>query len=220
MAKKYFRLKIFQGNVSWVTQPIEAEVGDRLRRVLLPTAAASAFGATIKALMSSQYQNFKVYFPAERRDGADISSIQSSRVISQVDAAGADRPEKRPSPQNDKIGLASSDETTSSDDRSTASHSSRVLSSLQRLPLTGIAHGSAVHVAHSALRQQFFGRRAAPRTSKPGVFYMSGPIAFAGPLGGCRAEVRGEYDPVERKWTEVRVSLIDAHRFKQEPLRP
>jgi len=209
--------KISWLNISWESKPIETEVGDRLRKVLLPTAAASALGAAITTSLINQYHNLKIY--TDHKDGTNITTVQSKKAISQVHSAHAGEEENESSPANDKVGVPSSNVTASSEDRSPVSQSSRFLSSLQRFPYAGIAQGGPIQAAHFTLKQQLFRRGASPRTSKPGVFYMAGPISFAGPHGGCRAEVRGEYDPQERKWTEVKVSLIDAHRFKQGPPR-
>lgn len=78
---------------------------------------------------------------------------------------------------------------------------------------------SDFYVAYLAFNLQLMRNRALQRKVPPrGVFYISGPLGIRGPRGECRLDVRGEYDPAEKKWHSLTAELRDIRQRQQSPL--
>jgi hypothetical protein len=204
------RLQITPASISLVSKPMDAETGDRMRRVLFPRAAAEAvfLDLTDRAV---HFKNWLIdLFPkspspssTETQDHAESGSIDSKLDTSRL--PGVDKPP----PQSGKIGLGSVAEASSADQPPTNSHRSWILSSLQKLPLLRLTPES-----WATLRKRYLAKRQSLRRTPPrGVFYFTGPLSLEGPDGWCRYHIIAEYDPVRPGWTKVACRLTDGSRL-------
>lgn len=98
-------------------------------------------------------------------------------------------------------------------------HHSSIIPSLHRLLLPGLGPGSDLHLALMAFKWRL--RDCLARDSpvpQRGSFFMYGVVGINGPKGFCRVDVKGEYNPATRNWSNVSMQLKDLHPYKQRPL--
>ncbi|EPS26055.1 hypothetical protein PDE_00991 [Penicillium oxalicum 114-2] len=204
-------IEIDDEGVSWVTKPLDPDVGDRIQSAMKPIHVALAIKDAytllvrrkIARLLSSEPQPVD---PLEELKGRFILSHGAPSTINTREQS---RPDSSISEQPSQNILPNAEPEL---------HPSSIISSLQRLPLPDLGPGSDLQLASMAFRLRMDEYEAlSPRSPRRGTFVISGPVGVKGPEGFCRFEVRGEYDPVSSTWRTVEMELRDANPRSQRP---
>lgn len=208
------RLEIKNDGISWVTKPMDPEIGDRLQTFMKPLHVALAIRDAYLVLFLRQLNRFRkpAGEPLEALDLLKNPSVTSGNEggnwIGQQDESKLQPPlidglkENMP-PSSENINY----------------HPSSLISLLQRLPLPDLGPGSDLHLASQAFKLRLNHERAQiPGSARRGAFFIAGPIGLKGPNGFCRFEVRGEYDPNKREWRTVEMTLKDLNMRRQRAL--
>ncbi|CAL5868831.1 uncharacterized protein PFLUO_LOCUS3058 [Penicillium psychrofluorescens] len=198
--------------ISWVSKPLDPEMGDRLQSYMKPVHVALAIKDAYMLVLKRQWARFTdpegqaldvVEGLSEGRlspNGENLDAVQ------QRESPGLPMPDglqDNPAPSSDKA----------------ISHPSSILSSLQRLPLPNLGPGSDLYLASMAFKLRLSDYRSrTPRTPRRGTFFISGPVGLKGPNGFCRFEVKGEYDPATGQWRTVDLLLKDLNFRRQRAL--
>lgn len=206
-------LEITDDGVSWVTKPLDPDMGDRLQTFMKPVHVALAIKDAYLVLLRRQWDRLKnpQGQPADALEllGKDhvLSSKEKLNPLISQEQSKSQPPNSDAPPEN----MASNMES--------GVHPSSIISSLQRLPLPNLGPGSDLHLASMAFKLRLNEYRArSPRTPRRGTFFISGPVGIKGPNGFCRFEVRGEYDPAKPGWRTVEMELKDVYPWRQRAL--
>ncbi|KAJ5566982.1 hypothetical protein N7535_006288 [Penicillium sp. DV-2018c] len=198
-------VEITSDGASWVTKPMDPEIGDRLQIFMKPVHVALAIRDAYLLLFLRQLDRFRN--PAgEPRDAFDAVNMQSSMSgnkregwILQQDQSQLQKPLSDGLKENMPVHRENSNY-----------HPSPLISLLQRLPLPDLGPGSELHLASEYFKLRLGLERArTPRSAPRGVFFMAGPVGLKGANGFCRFEVRGEYDPAKPGWRQVDIVVKD-----------
>ncbi|EED15993.1 hypothetical protein TSTA_011080 [Talaromyces stipitatus ATCC 10500] len=222
-------LAIVDNEATLISKPIPREQGQLLTAALFPSAVASAVLAAGKVLWKRKVQRFKNYLGAdeERSTKEAIMKIKNMDIQSDMSPSTnvslqnfADWEKSLSSGAAEEINRSAASgmsDTTRSQPQPDTSRTPKILSLMQSL--SSQYKGSDFYVAYLAFNLHFKRNRALQRKVPPrGVFYLSGPIGIKGGKGECRVEVRGEYDPAEKKWCSLMVDLKDLRPYNQSPL--
>ncbi|KAL1961604.1 hypothetical protein VTN77DRAFT_1404 [Rasamsonia byssochlamydoides] len=206
-------LEISDTHVSWVSRPISPEQGDRIWKVLLPLAVASALRDAWKVLWKKQLQRF------ERPRYSNSSIIAMTETALQPNTESSTEKDLPSLSDLEMLSPNSLKEGLPHNESPARPHPSLVISILQRLPFPSFVPGSDLLLASMAFKLSLTASRSRYRpTPKRGVFYFNGTVGLKGPRGSCRFEVCGEYDPATRSWTTVNMYLKDFNLSTQRPL--
>lgn len=206
-------LEITDDGISWVTRPLDPDMGDRLRIFMKPVHVAVAIKDAYLVLLRRQLNRFQNP-QGQPTDALDF--LKGRYMILGKERLKPFSSHEQPKPQppaSDSLpgNLAANEDP--------GHHPSSILSSLQRLPLPELGPGSDFHLASIAFQLRLNEYRAhTPRTPRRGTFFVSGPVGIKGPNGFCRYEVRGEYDPGKPGWRTVVAELKDVTPRKQRAL--
>ncbi|KAJ5139118.1 uncharacterized protein N7515_003966 [Penicillium bovifimosum] len=204
-------VEITNDGISWVTKPMDPEIGDRLQTFMKPVHVALAIRDAYLVLFLRQLDRFRK--PAGKTlDASDFINIQSSMSENRRGSwVGQQDQSQLQQPLNDGL-----DENMPLHTEKSNYHPSPLISLLQRLPLPDLGPGSDLHLASEAFKLRLNLERArAPRSARRGVFFIAGPVGMKGTNGFCRFEVRGEYDPAKPGWRGVDITLKDINMKKQ-----
>ncbi|CEO58517.1 hypothetical protein PMG11_03236 [Penicillium brasilianum] len=206
-------LEIADDGVSWVTQTLDPDVGDRLQKVMKPVHVALAIKDAYTLLIRRQLARLR----DPDSQPLDALELLSGRyILSGHEKLNPISPHEQPRVQSS---LSDDPPENILPTEEPELHPSSIISSLQRLPLPDLGPGSDLHLASLAFRLRLNEYRArTPRTPQRGTFFISGPVGLKGPNGFCRFEVRGEYDPAKSAWRTVEMQLKDINPRKQKPL--
>lgn len=206
-------LEITDDGVSWVTKPLDPDMGDRLQTFMKPMHVVLAIKDAYLVLLRRQLN--RLQNPQGRVTGAlgplgkvhVVSSDEELNSVNSHEQSTSQPPNSDALPEN----VVSKMEP--------GLHPSSIISSLQRLPLPNLGPGSDFHLASMAFKLRLNEYRArSPRTPRRGTFFVSGPVGMTGPNGFCRFEVRGEYDPAKSGWRTVEMELKDVYHWRQKGL--
>lgn len=207
------RLEITDDHISWISKPLDPDVGDRLQSFMKPVHVALAIKDAYLVLLRRQLYRFRNP-NGPPSDGMDVLA-RSGRSIS----SGQEGPDPLSSGGPPKLQPSLSDglrENMPPNTDASNLHPSSIISSLQRLPLPDLGPGSELYLASTAFKLRLNAYQArTPPTPRRGTFFMGGPVGLKGPNGFCRFEVRGEYDPASRQWRTVDMHLKDINFRKQ-----
>lgn len=207
------RLEITDNGVSWVTKPLDPDMGDRLQTFMKPVHVALAIKDAYFVLLRRQVNRLKN--PQEQPVDA-LESLNESYVLSRNENLNPLSPHEQPRLQPP---VSDGPPESASSNGDPELHPSSIISSLQRLPLPDLGPGSDLHLASVAFKLRLNAYRARmKRTPRRGTFFISGPVGIKGPNGFCRFEVRGEYDPSKSGWRTVEIELKDLNPRKQKAL--
>ncbi|KAJ5173978.1 uncharacterized protein N7500_001909 [Penicillium coprophilum] len=207
-------LEVKDGNISWVTRPMDPEIGDRLQTFMKPIHVALAIRDAYLILFLRQLDRFRNP-EGEPLDGFGLPNNSSAAPGDEsANWIGQNDQSKLQPPLADGL-----NENMPLNTENTNYHPSSVISLLQRLPLPDLGPGSELHLASQAFKLRLNHEEAlAPRSARRGAFFISGPVGLKGPHGFCRFEVSGEYDPAKREWRTVEMTLKDLNMRKQKAL--
>ncbi|KAJ5825528.1 hypothetical protein N7474_002666 [Penicillium riverlandense] len=195
--------------LSWVSKPLDPEVGDRLQSYMKPVHVALAIKDAYMLVLKRQWARFT---DPEGQALDVVEGLSEGRLS--PNGENLDAVQQRESP-----GLPMPDGLQENPAPSSISHPSSILSSLQRLPLPNLGPGSDLYLASMAFKLRLSDYRSrTPRTPRRGTFFISGPVGLKGPNGFCRFEVRGEYDPATGQWRTVDLLLKDLNFRRQRAL--
>ncbi|KAJ5242348.1 uncharacterized protein N7469_000675 [Penicillium citrinum] len=198
--------------ISWVTQPLDPEIGDRLQTFMKPVHVALAIKDAYYVLLKRQMDRL-------RNPDGQPGSVKL--LDGRVTLSGHERTNALSTQEQAKLQPPVSDaptETVSNDEPQL--HPSSIISFLQRLPLPDLGPGSDLHLASIAFKLRLHEHQAkSPRTPNRGSFFLVGPVGLQGPKGACRFEVRGEYDPAKPGWRTVDMKLRDWSYYVHKPRR-
>ncbi|OQE06994.1 hypothetical protein PENVUL_c015G08341 [Penicillium vulpinum] len=207
-------IEIQNGSISWVTKPMDPEMGDRLQNFMKPVHVALAIRDAYLVILLRQLDRFRkpTGEPLDSFDFLNGSSFapgdESGNWIGQKDQS------KLQPPLNDRL-----KENMPPNTENINYHPSSLISLLQRLPLPDLGPGSDLHLASQAFKLRLNHEQAlAPSSARRGAFYITGPVGMKGPNGFCRFEVSGEYDPAKREWRTVEMTLKDLNMRRQKAL--
>ncbi|KAJ5166544.1 uncharacterized protein N7482_005325 [Penicillium canariense] len=206
-------LEIADDGVSWVTRPLDPDVGDRLQTFMKPVHVALAIKDAYVILIKRQWARLR---DPNTQPVDALELLSGSYILSGNEKLNPISPRQQP-----KLPPPLSDgppENILPDDDPEL-HPSSIISSLQRLPLPDLGPGSDLHLASVAFKLRLNEYRVrSPRTPRRGTFFVSGPVGLKGPNGFCRFEVCGEYDPVKSAWRTVEMKLKDINPRRQKAL--
>lgn len=199
--------------MSWVTKPLDPDMGDRLQTFMKPLHVALAIKDAYLLLLMRQVNRLR--HPQEQSVDA-LESLNENYILSRNERLNPLSPHEQPKLQPPVMDGPSESAPSAGDPEL---HPSSIISSLQRLPLPDLGPGSDLHLASIAFKIQLNAYRARmKRTPRRGTFFISGPVGIKGPNGFCRFEVRGEYDPSKSAWRMVEMELKDLNPRKQRAL--
>lgn len=207
------RLELADDGISWVTKPMNPEVGDKMQTFMKPAHMALAIKDAYYVLAKRQLDRLM------NSDGQpdDVQLLNGRFTLSSRERSNpmAIREQSQLQPP---VSDRSTESVTSNAEPEL--HPSFIISTLQRLPLPDLGPGSDLHLASIAFRLRLHDHQAqAPRTPHRGSFFFAGPVGVKGPHGSCRFEVRGEYDPAKPGWQFVDIKLKDLSYHTQRPHR-
>ncbi|KAJ5677445.1 uncharacterized protein N7477_003078 [Penicillium maclennaniae] len=206
-------LEITDEGVSWVTKPLDPDMGDRLETFMKPLHVALAIKDAYLLLLMRQVNRLR--HPQEQPVDA-LESLNESYTLSRNERLNPLSPHEQPKLQPPLVDGPTESAPSTGDP---GLHPSSIIASLQRLPLPDLGPGSDLHLASIAFKLQLNAYRAQmKRTPRRGTFFISGPVGIKGPGGFCRFEVRGEYDPSKSAWRTVEMELKDLNPRKQRAL--
>lgn len=207
-----FSIALTDDGISWVTQPLDPEIGDRLQTFMKPVHVALAIKDAYYVLLKRQMDRL-------RNPDGQPGSVKL--LDGRVTLSGHERTNALSTQEQAKLQPPVSDaptETVSNDEPQL--HPSSIISFLQRLPLPDLGPGSDLHLASIAFKLRLHEHQAkSPRTPNRGSFFLVGPVGLQGPKGACRFEVRGEYDPAKPGWRTVDMKLRDWSYYVHKPRR-
>ncbi|CAG8918039.1 unnamed protein product [Penicillium salamii] len=204
-------LEIADGSISWVSRPMDPEIGDRLQTFMKPMHVVLAIRDAYLVLLSRQVDRFRNPAGAENAPGL------STRSIAPDEGKGFEGEQEQsklqpPSTDGFKENMPPNTENSNY-------HPSALISFLQRIPLPDLGPGSDLHLASQAFKLRLNNERARdPGTPRRGSFFITGPVGLKGPNGFCRFEVRGEFDPAKREWRTVEMELKDLNMRRQRAM--
>ncbi|KAF7593888.1 hypothetical protein BBP40_010699 [Aspergillus hancockii] len=210
-------LEIAATGISWVSERMSLEDGDRLRRCIQPLYVALAVKDAYMVLVKRQLSRFNITILEQERVPG-VSSLPPHRTLPS-DLQTLDGLRSVPQPEAQVVSPTGPQESTPRDNGDTRFHPSLLISTLQRLPLPNFGPGSDLYAASLAFRwrlKECWAREL--HHPRRGAFYFIGPVGLKGPRGFCRVEVRGEYDPVTGTWNLVSMQLKDVSIFHQKAL--
>jgi hypothetical protein len=226
-------LEIGDGGIYWSAERISPEDQHRLKRALVPTAAATSLWASVSVFTGIQYRRMKQWMgiegvnpssPEERyRHAIEIMEKQQSRRNGNGGAA-----QKMQQP-----GLVGRDATTptsatTSDAAATQQTSSSTSDAAPKthpwLPMPSVkfsadsASNADIPIALSAfattLRKQWNPKKQEPPR---GTFVVQGLVEVKGQKGGMLFDVKSCYDPKQSKFVVVSAHLRSFKRWNQGP---
>ena len=208
------RLEITDKSVSWVTKPMDPDVGDRLQIFMKPVHMVLAIRDAYLVLLLRQLDRLRKP-KGEPLDALDFlndpsttPSHDTGNWISQQEESNIQPPMTDGLKENMPPNTENSNY-----------HPSSLISLLQRLPLPDLSPGSDLHLASKAFNLRLNNERSrTPGSARRGAFFVAGPVGLKGPNGFCRFEVRGEYDPAKREWRAVEMTLKDLNLRRQRAL--
>ncbi|KXG51144.1 uncharacterized protein PGRI_067160 [Penicillium griseofulvum] len=207
-------LEIKDGNISWVTKPMDPDIGDRLQFFMKPVHVALAIRDAYLVLFLRQMERFR------NPEGGSLGGFDLLNDSST--APGDERGNWIGQNDQSKLQPPLSDglkENVPPNTENTNYHPSSVISLLQRLPLPDLGPGSELHLASQAFKLRLNHEEALTlKSARRGAFFVGGPVGLKGPNGFCRFEVRGEYNPANREWRVVEISLKDLNMKRQRAL--
>ncbi|KAJ5333280.1 hypothetical protein MYU51_014681 [Penicillium brevicompactum] len=205
-------LEIANGSISWVSKPMDPDMGDRLQMFMKPIHVVLAIRDAYLVLLLRQVERFQNPTGAENASG--IPTHPSAPEEGQGKWNGEQEQPNLQSPSTD--GLR---ENMPPNTENTNYHPSALISLLQRIPLPDLGPGSDLHLASQAFKLRLNNERAQdPGTPRRGAFFITGPVGLKGPNGFCRFEVRGEFDPAKREWRTVEMELKDLNMRRQRAM--
>lgn len=204
------------------------EDGDKMWKALYPVIVASAAFKGLSVLYHRKMDRIQAFFGAHNATSSTDKTIMGITHLSiETDAKpprnldlmdfsewetlNANPAENKPS--------ATSTTTTEKPTREYPERLPAMISMLQNVPFPDLTRGSDMHLAMVAFKRHL--RRATQvhrGIPKRGVFYFSGPVSLKGPLGECRVDVRGEYDPSKKKYTGLWAKLRDVTLYTQDAI--
>lgn len=221
-------LAIADDEIALVSKPIPREQGQLLTAALFPSAVASAMYAAGTVFWKRKVQRFQNYLGPEDRSTRDaITQLKKIDFQSDLNPSTsvslqsfADWEKSLSSGTVEEIEPSTASATTNTSRPQSQPDASRVPSVLSLVHgFSSQYKGSDFYLAYLTFRLHLMRNRALQRKVPPrGVFYISGPVGIKGPKGECRVEVRGEYDPAEKKWCSLMVDLKDLRQDGQKPL--
>ncbi|CAI7637882.1 unnamed protein product [Penicillium glandicola] len=207
-------VEIKNGSISWVTKPMDPEIGDRLQTFMKPVHVALAIRDAYLVLLLRQLDRFRK--PAgEPLDAFDFfNNTSATPGAERGNWIGQKDQSKLQPPLNDGL-----KENIPPNTENSNYHPSSLISLLQRLPLPDLGPGSDLHLASQAFKLRLNHEQAQrPGSARRGAFFIAGPVGLKGPNGFCRFEVSGEYDPAKREWRTVEMTLKDLNMRRQKAL--
>ncbi|KAJ5783670.1 uncharacterized protein N7518_009347 [Penicillium psychrosexuale] len=207
-------VEIKNDSISWVSKPMDPEIGDRLQTFMKPVHIALAIRDAYLVLLLRQLDRFRK--PAGKSlDAVDLLDDSSAAPTDERgNWIGQKDQSKLQPPLTDGLKENMPPNTENSN-----YHPSSLISLLQRLPLPDLGPGSDLHLASEAFKLRLHHEEAqAARSAHRGAFFITGPVGLKGPNGFCRYEVKGEYDPTKRGWRTVEMTLKDLNMRRQEAL--
>ena len=208
------RLEIAHDSVSWVTKPMDPDVGDKLQIFMKPVHMVLAIRDAYLVLLLRQLDRLRKP-KGEPLDALDFLNDPSATPGRDTgNWIGQQEESNIQPPMTDGLKENMPPNTENSN-----YHPSFLISLLQRLPLPDLSPGSDLHLASKAFNLRLNNERSrAPGSARRGAFFVAGPVGLKGPNGFCRFEVRGEYDPAKRQWRAVEMTLKDLNMRRQRAL--
>jgi hypothetical protein len=210
-------LEIGDSGISWVSERMSLEDGDRLRRCIQPLYVALAVKDAYMVLVKRQLSRLNISI-LEQEGAPGVPSLPPHKALSS-DLQTLDGLSPVPQSEAQAVPPTGPQENSSRDNGGVPLHPSLLISTLQRLPLPEFGPGSDLYAASLAFRwrlNECWARELHP--PRRGAFYFVGPVGLKGPKGFCRVDVRGEYDPVTGTWALVSMQLKDVSIFNQKAL--
>ncbi|SMR52305.1 unnamed protein product [Zymoseptoria tritici ST99CH_3D1] len=219
-------LEIGDDGIYWSAERISPEDQHRLKRALVPTAAASSLYASVSVFTGIQYRRLKQWLgwegvnpmsPEERYKHA-IEMFQRQQNGRDGNGGSA---QKMPQPGPD---AAASTSATSPDANTTPEPSPSISKTLPWLPLPSVhfssdpSSSSDIPIALSAfattLKKQWNPKKQEPPR---GTFVVQGLVEVRGAKGGMLFDVKSCYDPKAGKFVVVNANLRSFKRWNQAP---
>ncbi|CAG7956550.1 unnamed protein product [Penicillium nalgiovense] len=207
-------VEVKNDSISWVSKPMDPEIGDRLQTFMKPVHVALAIRDAYLVLLLRQLDRFR------KLAGDPLNAFDLLNDFSA--APGDERGNWIGQKDQSKLQPPLSDglkENMPPNTENSNYHPSSFISLLQRLPLPDLGQGSDLHLASQAFKLRLNHERAQrPGSARRGAFFITGPVGLKGLNGFCRFEVKGEYDPAKREWRTVEMTLKDLNMRRQKAL--
>jgi hypothetical protein len=189
--------------------------GETLCRSMAPTYVALAVKDACTVFWKSFFNKSKVNNSANGRALSPPDS--SSETLLPSDLKKLDRLGNASQPDPQSVQSTSSQSSSHPIDKDAHARPSRILSTLQWLPLPKLGPGTDLHAASLAFKRRLNeGRRRQQPARERGTLYLRGPIGIKGSRGLCRIEVEGQYDPVTSQWVSLSMFVRDLRIGRQK----
>lgn len=206
------------------------EDGDKMWKALFPLTVASATFQGLSVLYRRKMDRIQTYLGIDDAassstdkviKGVSIPPALKARTSNLMDFSEWETLNANPAENNPPATAAKATPTTAEEKpaREYPAKLPPLISMLQNVPFPDFNRGSDLHVAMLAFKKHLLKAARQHKTiPKRGVFYFSGPLSLEGPLGECRVDVRGEYDPSQKKFTGMWFKLRDVTLYTQDAL--
>ncbi|CRG92214.1 hypothetical protein PISL3812_09270 [Talaromyces islandicus] len=224
-----YGLEISDTEIALVSQSMRPEDGDKMWKALFPVTVATATFKGLSVLYHRKMDRIQAFF------GTNNAVSSTDKAIMGITHLTLGSDSKQPknldlldfsewetlntNPAENKPPAAATTTTSEKPTREYPDRLPAMISMLQNVPFPDFTRGSDMYLAMFAFKQHLRKATQLHRgVPKRGVFYFTGPVSLKGPLGECRVDVRGEYDPSQKKYTGLWVKFRDITLYTQDAI--